>query len=30
MTITKVGLVEKPEMNEEFFEQAFPGKEYSK
>lgn len=27
MTITKVGLVEKPEMNEEFFSQAFPGKE---
>jgi len=26
MTITKVGLVEKPEMNEEFFSQAFPGK----
>ncbi len=26
MTITKVGLVEKPEMNEEFFEKAFPGK----
>ncbi|HEX8356072.1 MAG TPA: trigger factor [Segetibacter sp.] len=26
MTITKVGLVEKPEMNEEFFLQAFPGK----
>jgi trigger factor len=25
MTITKVGLVEKPEMNEEFFSQAFPG-----
>ena len=24
MTITKVGLVEKPEMNEEFFSQAFP------
>lgn len=27
MVITKVGLVEKPEMNEEFFSQAFPGKE---
>lgn len=27
MTITKVGLVEKPEMNEEFFSQAFPGRE---
>lgn len=27
MTITKVGLVEKPEMNEEFFSQAFPGQE---
>lgn len=26
MTITKVGLIEKPEMNEEFFAQAFPGK----
>jgi trigger factor len=26
MTITKVGLVEKPEMNEEFFSLAFPGK----
>ncbi|MDB5249127.1 MAG: tig [Segetibacter sp.] len=26
MTITKVGLVEKPELNEEFFAQAFPGK----
>lgn len=26
MTITKVGLVERPEMNEEFFEAAFPGK----
>ncbi|HEX8277169.1 MAG TPA: trigger factor, partial [Segetibacter sp.] len=26
MTITKVGFVEKPEMNEEFFEQAFPGR----
>lgn len=26
MTITKVGLVEKPEMNEEFFLQAFPGR----
>ncbi len=25
MTITKVGLVEKPEMNEEFFQSAFPG-----
>ncbi len=27
LTITKVGLVEKPEMNEAFFEAAFPGKE---
>ncbi|HEX8462435.1 MAG TPA: trigger factor [Segetibacter sp.] len=27
ITITKVGLVEKPEMNEDFFAQAFPGKE---
>ncbi len=27
MTITKVGLVKRPEMNEEFFMQAFPGKE---
>ncbi|WP_018611998.1 trigger factor [Segetibacter koreensis] len=27
MTISKVGLVEKPEMNEEFFSQAFPGRE---
>jgi trigger factor len=27
MTITKVGLVEKPEMNEEFFSQAFPGRD---
>ena len=27
MTITKVGLVEKPEMNEEFFSQAFAGKD---
>lgn len=27
MTVTKVGLVEKPEMNEEFFSQAFPGKD---
>ena len=27
MIITKVGLVEKPEMNEEFFFQAFPGKD---
>lgn len=27
MTITKVGLVEKPEMNEEFFAQAFPGRD---
>ena len=26
MTITKVGLVERPELNEEFFAQAFPGK----
>ena len=26
MTITKVGLVEKPEMNEGFFSRAFPGK----
>ncbi len=26
MTITKIGLVEKPEMNDEFFEAAFPGK----
>jgi trigger factor len=26
MTITKVGLVEKPEMQHEFFEAAFPGK----
>ena len=26
MDITKVGLVEKPEMNEEFFEAAFPGR----
>ena len=26
LTITKVGLVEKPEMNEEFFGQAFPGR----
>jgi trigger factor len=26
MAITKVGLVEKPEMNEEFFSQAFPGR----
>lgn len=26
MAITKVGLVERPEMNEEFFEAAFPGK----
>jgi trigger factor len=25
MTITKVGLVEKPEMNEDFFAKAFPG-----
>lgn len=29
MTITKVGLVERPEMNEEFFSQAFPGKNIS-
>ncbi len=27
MAITKVGLVEKPEMNEEFFAQAFPGRD---
>ncbi len=27
MTITKVGLVEKREMNEEFFNEVFPGKE---
>jgi trigger factor len=27
MVITKVGLVEKAELNEEFFESAFPGKE---
>jgi len=26
MTITKVGLVEKPEMNEEFYSKAFPGR----
>lgn len=26
MTITKVGLIERPEMNEEFFESVFPGK----
>jgi trigger factor len=26
MIITKVGLIEKPEMNEEFYAQAFPGK----
>ena len=26
MKITKVGLIEKPEMNEEFFENSFPGK----
>jgi trigger factor len=26
ITITKVGLAEKPEMNEEFFEAAFPGR----
>lgn len=26
MTISKVGLVEKPELNEEFFGQAFPGR----
>lgn len=26
MTITKVGLLEKPEMNEEFFSKAFPGR----
>ncbi len=26
MKITKVGLIEKPEMNEEFFDQSFPGK----
>lgn len=29
MTITKIGLVEKPEMNEEFFSDAFPGREIS-
>ena len=27
MTITKIGLVEKKELNEEFFNQVFPGKE---
>ncbi|MEP6583658.1 MAG: trigger factor [Ginsengibacter sp.] len=27
MTITKIGLVEKKELNEEFFEKIFPGKE---
>ncbi|HEY4337815.1 MAG TPA: trigger factor, partial [Puia sp.] len=27
VTITKVGLIEKPEMNEEFFKTAYPGKE---
>jgi trigger factor len=27
MTITKVGLLEKPEMDEEFFSQAFPGRQ---
>lgn len=27
MTITKVGLIEKRELNEEFFNEAFPGKE---
>ena len=27
MTITKVGLVEKRELNEEFFNEVFPGKE---
>ncbi|MEP6926787.1 MAG: trigger factor [Ginsengibacter sp.] len=27
MTITKIGLVEKKELNEEFFSQVFPGKE---
>ena len=27
MTITKIGLVEKKELNEEFFDQVFPGKE---
>ncbi len=27
MSVTKVGLVEKPEMNEDFFSQAFPGRE---
>lgn len=26
MTITKVGLIERPEMNEDFFEAAFPGR----
>lgn len=29
MTITKVGLVEKRELNEEFFNEVFPGKEIS-
>lgn len=29
MVITKVGLIEKPEMNEEFYKQAFPGREIS-
>lgn len=29
LVITKVGLVEKPEMNEEFFSQAYPGRELS-
>ena len=27
VTITKVGLIEKPELNEEFFKTAYPGKE---
>ena len=27
MTITKIGLIEKKELNEEFFKQVFPGKE---
>jgi len=27
LTITKVGLIEKPEMNEQFFSQAFPGRD---
>jgi trigger factor len=29
ITITKVGLIEKPEMNEEFFSTAYPGKNLS-